>query len=353
MSSAQVPIARFEVRQTFALSNSLINRPLNLSLTESRIFFSLVSQIQKGDEDFKVYKIFIKDLIDVIKPKSKKNMYAQVKRDMLTLEEKKFIFSDGNKTAPIRLLVAPVYHANEGYITSSIHPLLKPDLLQLKEEFTVGLICEMLRFKSYHTQRIYLLVRQYRNAKVKVHRMTVEHLKKVLGVEDKYNRFSDLKRRVLLPAQKEIAQIGLIFDIKEHKHGRSVEEISFAIIQDTDTAQNFDVDFSDKKNKEIDAEDIEATPTGDQMQLDFLPQTEEDKDKMVRLHQRLLDFRLSDIQIEKIFNQIDKAWTMKEVWTIVRDVQTAQHDGRIKGTVGGYAAYLFDQKFNLGLTKKK
>ena len=318
--------AKFNEASTVVVSNSLIHKPLNLTLNEARLFFMLVSQIEENEEEFKTYKIYIRDLISIINPKSRKNLYAQVKRDMLNLENKKFNYTDGNKTAPIRLLVEPVYHEKEGYITARIHHLLKPDLLKLKREFTVGLLCEMLRFKSFNTQRVYLLVKQYQNARVKVNTVELEEFKKLLGLTDKYPRYNDFKKRVLIPAQQEIAETGLKFDIQENRNGKTVESISF-VIRETAT----DIVPEDK--------------------VKAIFKNQEPDEKTARLKKRLEELGLSRHQVEKVL-AIPGAKDNRDIWAIINAVKMDRRDGKIHGNIGGYTARKFDQKFNLGFFKK-
>jgi len=317
--------AKFNESSKVVVSNSLLYKPLNLTLNEARLFFMLVSQVEENEEEFKTHKIYVKDLINIINPKSKKNLYAQVKRDMLNLENKKFDYTDGNRTAPIRLLVEPVYHEQEGCITARIHHLLKPDLLRLKREFTVGLLCEMLRFKSFNTQRIYLLVKQYQNAKIKVNTIDLEEFKYLLGLEDKYPRFNDFKKRVLIPAQEEIAETGLKFEIKEHRSGKTVDRLSF-IIKET------------------------ATDIVPNKQLDYLlkPSSANAADeKMQRLKRRLEELKLSSKQIAKIL-KLPNVRDSREVWGLVNEIRMEKRDGKIRTSIGGYAARKFDSKFSLG-----
>ena len=319
--------AKFNETSKVVVSNSLLYKPLNLTLNEARLFFMLVSQIEEKEEEFKTHKIFVKDLISIINPKSKKNLYAQVKRDMLNLENKKFDYTDGNKTAPIRLLVEPVYHEQEGCITARIHHLLKPDLLKLKREFTVGLLCEMLRFKSFNTQRIYLLVKQYQNAKIKVNKIDLEDFKYLLGLEGKYPRFNDFKKRVLIPAQEEITATGLKFEIKEHRSGRTVDRLSF-IIKETAT----DLVLQDE---------IQATS-----QPENFPVKTSDE-KLLRLKTRLEGLKLSPQQVRKIL-ALPKVRDSRDVWGLINEIRMELRDGKIKASLGGYAARKFDNKFSLG-----
>jgi|GEM_PF-4072537 len=323
MKIDETPVAEFSGKSTIAIANSLIYKPLNLTLNEARLFFMLVSQIENDDESFKTYKIFVRDIINIVKPKSVKNMYAQVKQDMLSLENKKIDYSDGNKTAPIRLLVEPVYHEREGYITARIHHLLRPDLLKLKREFTVGLLCEMLRFKSINTQRIYLLIRQYQNAKSKINRIDVDKLKKILNLLDKYPRYNDFKKRVITPALEEINETGLKVKLKEHRKGRSVETLDFIIVEN--------------KMKELDPQ----PNTNPSLAIEKI-----DDEKLLRLKTRLNELGVSKKLISRLID-IPGIKDNNQVWTAINGIKMNNRDGKISGNLAAYATKTFENMFGL------
>lgn len=323
MKVNEIREAKFRDNSTIAIANSLIYKPLNLTLNEARLFFMLVSQIEHNDEQFKTYKMFVRDIINIVKPKSEKNMYAQVKNDMMSLENKKIDYSDGNKTAPIRLLVEPVYHEREGYITARLHHLLKPELLKLKREFTVGLLCEMLRFKSINTQRIYLLIRQYQNAKSKVNRIDVEDLKNILGLSDKYPRYNDFKKRVISPALEEINETGLKVKLKEHRKGRSVITVDFIIVEN--------------KSKDLESQSDELAPLVADKNTD---------EKLIRLQDRLGELGLSSNIINQLIHK-PGIKDSKEVWSTINDIKMKKRDGKITGSVSAYATQTFKNMFDL------
>ncbi|MGL5694007.1 MAG: hypothetical protein ACRCXA_08010 [Peptostreptococcaceae bacterium] len=92
---------------------------------------------------------------------------------------------------------------------------------------------------------------------------TVEEIKMYLMLEESYPQYANLKRRVILPAIKELNETGYFeIDIKENKVGRKIEYIDF-IVNDLEvfvpdetlftkgTLRSFKKDFkeTDFKNK--------------------------------------------------------------------------------------------------------
>ena len=66
---------------------------------------------------------------------------------------------------------------------------------------------------------LYMYFRSYRDGNIKGTSYTIEHLKNLLGLEDKYDRWADFKRYILLPAIEEIneTETEIIFKLIDNK----------------------------------------------------------------------------------------------------------------------------------------
>lgn len=99
---------------------------------------------------------------------------------------------------------------------------------------------------NYYAQRLYDLLRVWSETK-KVINYEVEELKELLQIEEKYNLYGDFKRRVIIPAIKELNNTGYFeIDFKENKVGRKVDSIDF-IVKDLDKRKYFTKDDTAKK----------------------------------------------------------------------------------------------------------
>jgi plasmid replication initiation protein len=74
--------------------------------------------------------------------------------------------------------------------------------LQLKEKFTAINVIDLMQFKSVHAIRIYELLKQYQDIGERV--LSLEEIKDCCGVTDKLKQYGELKKRLLLIAQREI-----------------------------------------------------------------------------------------------------------------------------------------------------
>lgn len=71
-------------------------------------------------------------------------------------------------------------------------------------EFTPVVFKNVVTLKSKHAKILYMYFRSFKDGNIKGSSYTVEHLKQLLGISDKYPRFADFKRYVLIPAIEEI-----------------------------------------------------------------------------------------------------------------------------------------------------
>ena len=334
---------------TVSLSNSFLYIPLELTLNEARIFFMIASQVNTDDDINKRYRVYVKDLIDILnngrEKKMSKSIYQRIYNEVKSLESKNFEYQTDDMKAPaVRLLVAPIYFPNKGYFEAAIHPVLKPFMVNLKDKgnFTLALVCEMLRFKSYYTQRIYLLVRQYQFANKKINTIRLDTLRALLSIEDKYEEYYDIKRRILEPAQRDIGKTGLVFEIRPRKKGRTVVAMDLEIIS---IAKAISPSSKPTKKALLIAENTEGLGAADK------PTKKALSDKEQRLVNNLKELGLNNWQVELILKRVGTDGSTG-IWKLVNEIKMAKRDGSIKGSIGGYTAKKLDKAYQLGFFKE-
>lgn len=203
-------------------SNKLIESRYNLNITEQRLILAMISMINPEDEDFREYNIKISDLNKVLGLKNK-NIYSEVKKITESILGKVIKIKTSTGLLQINWISSANYNDDSGTVTLKFDPSLKPYLLKIQKNFTSTRFGITAKFKSFYTTRIYLLVKQYE--KVGTRTVTIEFLKELFP---QYELYKDIKKRILIPAQKEIAKISDIkFDIKERKIGNKVKEVIF------------------------------------------------------------------------------------------------------------------------------
>ena len=78
-------------------------------------------------------------------------------------------------------------------------------------DFTPIVFKNIVSLKKKYAKMLYMYFRSYRDGNIKGTSYTIEHLKSLLGLEDKYPNWYNFKRYILLPAIEEINEKSDIF----------------------------------------------------------------------------------------------------------------------------------------------
>jgi len=223
-----------------AMSNDLILKsqwpPLNIN--EQRLVLYILALIDKRDNDFKPYRISIKEL---------GNILGTARKDLYTQFDKA---TNGLMTKIIRWIEAPYTedetlhkvtwcsHAamtkGKGFVQISFDPHLRPFLLALKGYFTIYELRAVIRLKNHYSLRLYQFLKFNQGMGRKDGRTTAlapfEWLREYLGADSEaYTHYGHFKSKVLRPAQKDIhAKTDILFDFVQHKEGRRVTCLEFS-----------------------------------------------------------------------------------------------------------------------------
>jgi plasmid replication initiation protein len=184
--------------------NNLVEAKYSMTLQQKRIMIWLVSQIKPDDIDFKEHTLSIKELIEICQL-SGESSYKEIRNITFSLIEKGIRIidiTDPNNKREIQVSWLSSADYYQGKVKLSFSPKLKPYLLQLKEKFTAINVIDLMQFKSVHAIRIYELLKQYQDIGERV--LSLEEIKDCCGVSDKLKQYGELKKRLLLIAQREI-----------------------------------------------------------------------------------------------------------------------------------------------------
>jgi plasmid replication initiation protein len=215
-------------------ANRLVQAKMPLSRVEHRIVGMLISQLDRDDEEFSFQRLYIKDLMDRsgVYSNNLYNLAEDICASLLEkkLEVKKYDENGKREYRGISLMDECRYKEDDAYIKAKFNDSMKPFLLQLKKRFTMYEAGYFLPLGSKHSMRIYELLKMRED--ISILRMTVEELRDILGVEDSYEYFSQLKAHVIEKARQEIREetdIAFTYDIE--REGRRAERIKFFIHQ--------------------------------------------------------------------------------------------------------------------------
>ena len=213
-------------------SNALIESSYKLSANEQKILLVFMSMIKQTDKDFKVYKVSVKKLAEVLDIKTG-DIYADVRSIILRLQTKTLsIFREEENTIlDTNWLSSAEYYLGKGIIELIFEPKLKPYLLNLKQRFTTYRLVDVTQLKSQFSIRVFELLKQFEN--IGIREISLQKLREILKISpNQYKLYSNFKRKVLLKAQEELTnKSNLTFDFDEIKEGNKVYKIRFTIIK--------------------------------------------------------------------------------------------------------------------------
>ncbi len=209
-------------------SNQLVEARYNLPLAEQRLILTMISRIQPDDEDFKPYRIPIKEFAEFMGI-DKNSAYRECKKITKSLLTRVIEIAEPGRLLQIGWVSSAEYIDGSGMVNLCFDPLLKPYLLKLKGNFTSYKLEMILSFKSQYSVRIYMLLKQYQ--RLGDREIQIGLLRDMLGLlKDQHKEYSNLKNNILKPVQKElIEKADLYFEFEEIKHGRRVEALKFTI----------------------------------------------------------------------------------------------------------------------------
>lgn len=216
-------------------ANELLEGKQNLKLNSAKIMRSLIMQIKPEDDDLKSYLISIPDLAKLLKISSA-NIYRDIDEITDDILKNHVAIKDPIKGRFIKIqwVSACVYEKGIG-LAIKINPLLKPFLLNLQDHYTQYQLEEVLAMKSVYAIRIYELLQKEKMVRVLPKDgidlvLTIKQIRQACDCEDKYERFSQLKSRVIEVAVREIERTTnytLSYDYM--KNGRTVEALKMHV----------------------------------------------------------------------------------------------------------------------------
>lgn len=211
--------------------NNLIQGKYYLEASEQKLLYKIFEEIQKKGYTTREVHIKFKDFFNDYKSILNKNITKKDFKNLIeSLQDKKaYIIKDDE-------YIRTQWYKIRGKLDmSEVRLVLDEDVFDyvqsLDRNFT-GLRLETLySFKSFHSMRIYELLKQWSETRTEI-AYEVDTLKELLGVENNsgYKNFSNFNKYVLERAKKEINEKSEFnIDIQHKKIGRSVKGVCFII----------------------------------------------------------------------------------------------------------------------------
>jgi plasmid replication initiation protein len=263
-------------------SNDLIEARYRFDIWETRVFTSILSEIEHQDEDFRVYRVYLRDIIkefninngdayDLLRQAThslmNKKLYVNYEHNGAIREK---IYHIIRKADVMKSILDESRRKVNEYVDISIDPEMKPLLLELKSRFTTYDMQNVIKFKSGYTLRIYEHLKQYE--KIGYRTLEIEYLKRIFELTSEYPLFANFYQKVIEPAQKDINEFTdiTITSIEKIKVGKKVESLCFTFnskIKETSkpTVKAPNTPSRTVKMPSIEAEIIEIEPVDDKV----------------------------------------------------------------------------------------
>lgn len=199
-----------ENTMTVRMKNQLVRAVYKLTTSEFRVILLAIAKVKVGEVNTeKLYSVSASDL--QLLGSDPKGSYRELKTVVDTLFDNEVIYPLGLdvKQKPVylrtRWIQSVRYVSGEGRIELRFANDILPLITSLQEKFTCIDVSELYGFNSFYSQRLYILLSQYRRLPVPMMTISLTDFRAYMGVdEEKFPVFSDFKRRVVEPAVREI-----------------------------------------------------------------------------------------------------------------------------------------------------
>ena len=238
--------------------NRITTARYELSLIEKRIVYLLINEIRKrfvetnsGDktlfEDL-IIKTNQKKLLEGIQQKN----IPRVKEAFKSLRYRSISYDNGYGLDDPRAEGFEVGFINYSSwknqeIEFQISKIILPFFVELSQQYTAFSAVVAMSLKSKWSQRMYELCSQWKMSGG--FRMTIDELRHIFKLENKYKKYAAFKARVIEVAKKELKELfekgesDLHFEYTEIKSGRSVTALNFKIITKQERIKLEDMDY--------------------------------------------------------------------------------------------------------------
>lgn len=245
-----------EKNEILMKNNVLIKARYDINTYENKLFILLLYKLQRINETTCKCNLNVDEIRNILKARSVRNK-KEISKLLSDLRKRSIYFKNKNNDnwGEFGFINGFEFIEKENSFeieaSEKVYSLLRE---YLENGYTPINMKIWLGLKSSYAQRFYDLLRLWSNTKTVIE-YTIDELRELLMLEDKYIEYRDFKRRVINPAIKELNETEIFkIEVKENKIGRKVNSISF-IVQDLDKR----VYFNKKEKKNIIEIDIKES----------------------------------------------------------------------------------------------
>ena len=219
-------------------SNDIIDASYRLSLNEQRLILMCISQIKKGQliNEHDPFIINAKEFADEFKL-SERDTYKELQVVAERLYERSATINNPDPTNPdllhtkTRWISSIDYIPGKGELMISFASRMIPYISMLEGRFTRYSLDAISGMKSTYGMRFYELFKKWSSetgTEKSIKEISIDDLKRILDIEDKYKIVRDLRIKVLNPAIQDInTHSDLSASYTQQKRGRRITGFTF------------------------------------------------------------------------------------------------------------------------------
>ena len=218
------------LRNIVTQSNRLIEAAHTLTLNEKRLVILAASMLDPRKPLPKDGVLMIRaDVFSEVFGTDPKSTYFAMKDAANRLYARDIRNYKGGKLVKrMRWVYLCDYMEGRGCIQLGFSPQVVPHLTMLNKEFTSYQLRQIGKLSTFYAIRLYELMAQF--IRLKARECTLEQLRGMLDLGDKYPNVKDLRKRVLDPAIEEVnCHTDLTVTVEPRRNGRAIAGFLFTI----------------------------------------------------------------------------------------------------------------------------
>ena len=224
-------------RKNVTKSNDLVMAAYKLTLNEQRLLLAAISQIDPRKPMPRPISITAQDFSEQYGIPLK-HAYEALKEATSALYERDIKTFDGRYKSRFRWVDRMDYLDGGGETKLFFTVHVQPYLVHLNQRFTTYELKRIADLTSTHSIRLFELLQQFRNTGF--YKVGVAEFRELLELGPSYERYSNLKLKVIDPAIAELREkSGLLVELKTEKKGRAINRLTFTFRDDDQMKLNF------------------------------------------------------------------------------------------------------------------
>ena len=219
-------IGKIDENKKLKQSNRLVEAKYKLTLSESKIVYTILSQIHKNGENLEAVRVSAAALIDFC-GFDKKHGYSELKSACQTLRERSVTLRYPDGAYEVIGWVDSIRY-NAGVVDFKVGDALKEVLMNLKEAYLVSSAKMICSFKHDYSARLYMLLKK--SLKFGEKEYNLDYIREQFILPLSYSKTAHFERKFVVPCLHDInekSDIAVSYELL--KEGRAYAKIKFKI----------------------------------------------------------------------------------------------------------------------------